>query len=245
VRHPGFAKEQPTTEFFGKHMDGILRSLVPEPLSTVNPHLVMGLSTYVESFRPKVSVSNWDGNNEFSFWRASRAVNQKFSLEMGDEKLDVAGHISGSNFSFTSVQKDPIENVTKNAKFLSSELIVERLSDQNVSCSVYSAKIELDGKLLHGTVSIQTPPKGNSTTIDIWLHGQTGEHSTHYQFKIQSPLANAASKGVSLNPVVLSPMPGKIVKINVQDGARVKKGEPVLILEAMKMEHVVSAPCDG
>lgn len=40
-------------------------------------------------------------------------------------------------------------------------------------------------------------------------------------------------------------MPGKIIKLNVQDGGIVKQGETILILEAMKMEHVVAAPCSG
>ena len=40
-------------------------------------------------------------------------------------------------------------------------------------------------------------------------------------------------------------MPGQIVKISVKTGDEVKKGEPILILNAMKMEHVVSAPTSG
>jgi 3-methylcrotonyl-CoA carboxylase alpha subunit len=42
-----------------------------------------------------------------------------------------------------------------------------------------------------------------------------------------------------------APMPGRIVKLMVQPGSRVKKGEPLAILEAMKMEHTLTAPMDG
>jgi 3-methylcrotonyl-CoA carboxylase alpha subunit len=42
-----------------------------------------------------------------------------------------------------------------------------------------------------------------------------------------------------------APMPGRIVKLMAQPGATVKKGEPLLILEAMKMEHTLTAPADG
>ncbi|HYX65579.1 MAG TPA: acetyl/propionyl/methylcrotonyl-CoA carboxylase subunit alpha [Burkholderiales bacterium] len=42
-----------------------------------------------------------------------------------------------------------------------------------------------------------------------------------------------------------APMPGRIVKVMVQPGARVTKGDALLILEAMKMEHTLSAPADG
>jgi 3-methylcrotonyl-CoA carboxylase alpha subunit len=42
-----------------------------------------------------------------------------------------------------------------------------------------------------------------------------------------------------------APMPGKIVKVMVEAGRKVTKGEPLLILEAMKMEHTITAPADG
>ena len=42
-----------------------------------------------------------------------------------------------------------------------------------------------------------------------------------------------------------APMPGKVIQVMVEAGARVKKGEPLLILEAMKMEHTITAPKDG
>ncbi len=42
-----------------------------------------------------------------------------------------------------------------------------------------------------------------------------------------------------------APMPGKIAQVLVQAGARVKKGDALLILEAMKMEHTIAAPTDG
>ena len=42
-----------------------------------------------------------------------------------------------------------------------------------------------------------------------------------------------------------APMPGKIVAVLVEVGAQVKKGAPLLIMEAMKMEHTIAAPSDG
>jgi 3-methylcrotonyl-CoA carboxylase alpha subunit len=42
-----------------------------------------------------------------------------------------------------------------------------------------------------------------------------------------------------------APMPGKIAQVLVQVGAKVKKGDALLILEAMKMEHTIAAPADG
>lgn len=42
-----------------------------------------------------------------------------------------------------------------------------------------------------------------------------------------------------------SPMPGNILSVNVANGQAVKKGDVLMILEAMKMENEIVAPCDG
>jgi acetyl/propionyl-CoA carboxylase alpha subunit len=44
---------------------------------------------------------------------------------------------------------------------------------------------------------------------------------------------------------VVSPMPGKVVKVNVKAGDKVMKGENLLVVEAMKMENNITAPYDG
>lgn len=44
---------------------------------------------------------------------------------------------------------------------------------------------------------------------------------------------------------VLSPFPGLIKKLLVAEGAIVKKEQPVIVLEAMKMDNEITAPCDG
>lgn len=49
---------------------------------------------------------------------------------------------------------------------------------------------------------------------------------------------------VKLNHVS-SPMPGMVLKILVQEGQEVQEGDPVIVLEAMKMENVLNAPTNG
>ena len=53
------------------------------------------------------------------------------------------------------------------------------------------------------------------------------------------------SEAAAGDGAVLSPMPGKIVSVAAKAGATLKKGEPILVLEAMKMEHTLTAPFDG
>ena len=56
-----------------------------------------------------------------------------------------------------------------------------------------------------------------------------------------APVATAPAGGET----VASPMPGTILSTNVSVGASVKKGDVLMILEAMKMENEIMAPCDG
>ncbi len=46
-------------------------------------------------------------------------------------------------------------------------------------------------------------------------------------------------------PEIVAPMPGRVAKVMVAEGDRVRKGQPVLVLEAMKMELVLSAEVPG
>ncbi|KQM64376.1 methylcrotonoyl-CoA carboxylase [Sphingomonas sp. Leaf17] len=55
-------------------------------------------------------------------------------------------------------------------------------------------------------------------------------------------LAGGAAAG---DGSILSPMPGRIIAVAVAQGDRVCKGQPLLTLEAMKMEHALVAPFDG
>ena len=45
--------------------------------------------------------------------------------------------------------------------------------------------------------------------------------------------------------VLRAPMPGKIVRVNVSEGDTVSKGDPLVVLESMKMENTLSSSLDG
>ena len=61
-----------------------------------------------------------------------------------------------------------------------------------------------------------------------------------------APVVSAAPKAAPANgEKVLSPFPGLIKNLLVADGASVKKDQPILVLEAMKMDNDITAPCDG
>ncbi len=54
-----------------------------------------------------------------------------------------------------------------------------------------------------------------------------------------------AAKSSAVVKHIKAPMPGLIIAISVAEGDEVKKGDALLILEAMKMENVIKSPRDG
>ena len=63
--------------------------------------------------------------------------------------------------------------------------------------------------------------------------------------KPAAPAAPAAPVAAGAGAKVNAPMPGTILDVRVQNGAKVKKGDVLVMLEAMKMENEIQAPCDG
>lgn len=62
---------------------------------------------------------------------------------------------------------------------------------------------------------------------------------------LEAPAAPAAPVVTGAGAPVNAPMPGTILKVNVQNGQAVKEGEVLLVLEAMKMENEILAPKSG
>jgi len=54
-----------------------------------------------------------------------------------------------------------------------------------------------------------------------------------------------AAGGATGSGSILAPMPGKVIAVEVTQGQAVTKGQKLLTLEAMKMEHTLTAPFDG
>jgi propionyl-CoA carboxylase alpha chain len=74
---------------------------------------------------------------------------------------------------------------------------------------------------------------------EVYVDGPDGSSTLTERPRFTDP--NAAPRGGSL----LAPMPGVIVRVLAEAGAAVAAGQPLVVLEAMKMEHTVTAPSDG
>ena len=85
----------------------------------------------------------------------------------------------------------------------------------------------------------------NGTSYEITLE-VVDEKDVKTSAPAAAKAAPAPAPAKSANgETVTSPMPGNILSVNVQNGASVKKGDVLMVLEAMKMENEIMSPCDG
>ena len=82
----------------------------------------------------------------------------------------------------------------------------------------------------------------------IWVHGDGATlrlRPLTRRAALELALEHAAGPAAAAHPELRAPMPGAVVAVHVADGARVRAGERIVTIEAMKMEHPVIAPHDG
>lgn len=65
------------------------------------------------------------------------------------------------------------------------------------------------------------------------------------QFEVERDTGGRERSKSASDGTALAPMPGQIVDVFVEKGQQVELGQKLLVLEAMKMQHAVSAPFDG
>ncbi|XP_057964862.1 methylcrotonoyl-CoA carboxylase subunit alpha, mitochondrial isoform X2 [Malania oleifera] len=108
-------------------------------------------------------------------------------------------------------------------------------------------RVEADGVTMD--VSLATYCRNQTKHIHIWH----GSHHHHFRQKVGLELSDDNETQNKPNfettthapGTVVAPMAGLVVKVLVKDGTKVEEGQPILVLEAMKMEHVVKAPTAG
>ena len=101
-----------------------------------------------------------------------------------------------------------------------------------INSAAATIALRLDGKVVLGTV----------VRIQELFHVFHG--GQHWQCLWRDPIAHAG-EAEEEGGRLTAPMPGKIIALLVVQGAMVEKGAPLLIMEAMKMEHTIHAPHAG
>lgn len=86
---------------------------------------------------------------------------------------------------------------------------------------------------------------GKSYSVGVEEVGETASQTPVAVPEVKPVAAAPAPAAVQKGEKVASPFPGLIKKLCVAEGTAVKKDQPIIVLEAMKMDNEITAPCDG
>jgi acetyl/propionyl-CoA carboxylase alpha subunit len=259
VQHDTFANGIPTTAFFDHHMDEIMTKMKTNPMKNDGfidnqGHVSLAmcaLNTYRIQSSEKghhAAPDVWSSNQIGSYRIGVANVSNKYHsiTNMFNETVDTitVSSSNGNGNENTLFIQSTTDGNDCNGQTIRIVSVQDGIgADNSVGSRCYDMSIEVDGVLVNGTSSIYTNLKGD-TIVDCWLEGKTGDDITHSQFTIP-PASYVLGDSASGTPMVKAPMPGQVIKLLVSTGDNVKAGEPVFIMNAMKMEHVVNAPTDG
>jgi len=101
-----------------------------------------------------------------------------------------------------------------------------------------AAKVEVNGTPYN--VEFEKPLSKKPKTISV-VNKPAAAPSAGAAPATKPAAAPAAAGGATVN----SPLPGVVLEIKVKDGDKVTKGQVIMVLEAMKMENAIEAPCEG
>jgi 3-methylcrotonyl-CoA carboxylase alpha subunit len=92
--------------------------------------------------------------------------------------------------------------------------------------------------MLLGGVRKQITVLDHGAEIGVFLDGES------WRLTEVDPLAARAGEDPTAGRLT-APMPGRVTQLMVEPGTSVRRGQPLIVIEAMKMEHTVTAPADG
>jgi acetyl/propionyl-CoA carboxylase alpha subunit len=207
-----------STKYCDEHL-GDITGLMKKNKESIPPY-IPGFAYYIHDFACKKLDPETDSLtlwDHVGFWR---------------DVMEHEGTVDDVPFTFS------VEKIVNDKYYLSS-------AEGKHLCHVlfcYNGYMEmvLDGNYVQCYISTSNEGKGYVT-----YNGQIYEVSRNdVLYGSEAILGSMDSKRQGDSKIV-SPMPGKVIKINVKKGEEVSKGLTLLIVEAMKMENYITAPADG
>ncbi|MGP3912440.1 ATP-binding protein [Nonomuraea sp. 10N515B] len=141
-----------------------------------------------------------------------------------------AGVLAGLPSGWRNVRSQP-----RRAGFAGTEVVYDPLPGGVVTISAEPHRVVLERDGVRHTFEIAQYDEGGTVYVD-----HPGGHAELTPVpRLPEPVERVAPGSL------LAPMPGSVLRVEVAAGDRVTKGQSVLVLEAMKMEHRIAAPADG
>jgi biotin carboxyl carrier protein len=113
-----------------------------------------------------------------------------------------------------------------------------------VNGNTYQVSVE-EGLTAPVMQTVVPVPAARAATVPAPVQAAASAPAAPQAVKEEAPAPAPAAAGQAGSIKINSPMPGKIISIKANVGQSIKKGEVILILEAMKMENEIVATQDG
>ncbi|MDP6405877.1 MAG: acetyl/propionyl/methylcrotonyl-CoA carboxylase subunit alpha [Alphaproteobacteria bacterium] len=215
--HPAFAEGDFDTGFIDRHIDDLVPP--PEPVpdrALALAALHMLLSREAEAAAAAAASQDpWSPFNRVNGWRLNDAGHDEFALIDGDREVTITVHFPPG----------------------AEGLYLLELPDGDV---------EVQGSLGEGG-QLEARVAGARTTAGAWRSGNDITivvEGTTYRLGFHDPLA-AGDVEEDGGSTIAAPLPGRVVSLLVESGAEVDRGDALIVMDAMKMEHTLNAPMTG
>jgi acetyl/propionyl-CoA carboxylase alpha subunit len=219
LAHEAYIQNQISTKYCDEHTTDLAASIMADHQAV--PAHIPGLAYYLYDFNCGADAGPDTGNNiwtNISYWR---------------DLMELEGLVDGKPFAF-SIEKvnNHIYSVTTHDGRHEAQIRI---------CGEGYMEMILDEQQMEFYVS--TDEEGNGYVSFEGLIFKVNRNDV--LARNQEILGSFDHAGGKNDGKIISPMPGKVIKINVRKGEEVKRGQTLVIVEAMKMENYITAPSDG
>lgn len=191
-------------------------TLLPAPIPATREALLLACAAVLEQEKA-ASALTIDPWAERCGWRVDGSYRRMLSFQDSESVQEVLIDMVDGVTSLTVDAERAAVAISSQTNGVASVLHVARLMSSRVS----------------GTVVRQ------GGRFDVFVSGKCET------LTLKDPLASTGQAEADHAGSLTAPMPGKIIAIEVKAGEKVKRGQALLVMEAMKMEHTINAGLDG
>ncbi|KAE9044071.1 Methylcrotonoyl-CoA carboxylase subunit alpha [Phytophthora rubi] len=229
ANHAAFRKSGVDTSFLNKFGDDVLGSLGAYPSYTKALGAVSLLLLEQLKRRPVGNTST----ELHSPWSEDSLAHFR-SLDILERKLRLSHDDDEAAVTVKCLSKNTYQVLLNGEGSPATSFVVSGEIDVNGDF-----QFRVDNRVFKGTAVIHNQD----------LHLFCDDNSERYEYKFHVPLPSfepaEGSADSAAHSKIVAPMPGKIIKVLVKNGDTITADQPLLIMEAMKMEHTIRAPKDG
>ena len=218
IKNQDFEENKIDTSFCSTHQDELLKAL-NESRNNLNINDIAASFLLYDFYKKRLENLTENVWEEIGYWR----YHSHFTVDVEGHKIPV--HITQWEADCGKLKLD----ITSNLSPLTSHLTAEFIARDG-----HQLKLMLNGR----TEVIYCSVNDEQKTI-VNFHGlnfhcfRTDQLNDTLDYSLKE-MANDKTR-------LVSPMPGKVVKINVKEGDEVKEGTVMIVVEAMKMENNITA----